>query len=49
VRCWVLTSPQPGGEPTSFDRRAIALRALRSAADGTQLVDGLTGEVVAAV
>lgn len=47
-RRWVLADPSPGAEPQSFDRRAIALRALRSAADGTQLIDGLTGEVVAA-
>jgi DNA excision repair protein ERCC-4/Fanconi anemia group M protein len=37
--------PDPSVEPASFDRRAIALRALDSAADGTELVDGLTGEV----
>ncbi|GAA5143660.1 hypothetical protein GCM10023340_09560 [Nocardioides marinquilinus] len=43
LRRWVLT----GVEPESFDRRAIALRALRSADPGTTLVDGLTGEVVA--
>jgi DNA excision repair protein ERCC-4/Fanconi anemia group M protein len=48
ARRWILTGPERGLEPQSFDRRAIALRALRSAADGTQLVDGLTGEVVAA-
>jgi DNA excision repair protein ERCC-4/Fanconi anemia group M protein len=47
-RRWILTTPERGLEPQSFDRRAIALRALRSAADGTQLVDSLTGEVVAA-
>ncbi len=47
-RRWILTSPARGMEPQSFDRRAIALRALRSAVEGTQLVDGLTGEVVAA-
>jgi DNA excision repair protein ERCC-4 len=35
-------------ELQSFDRRAIAVRALQSAAEGTQLIDGLTGEVVAA-
>jgi DNA excision repair protein ERCC-4 len=46
-RRWILTSPERGLEAQSFDRRAIALRALRSAAEGTQLVDGLTGEVVA--
>ncbi|CAI9412301.1 hypothetical protein HIDPHFAB_01736 [Nocardioides sp. T2.26MG-1] len=47
-RRWILTSPTPGAELQSFDRRAIALRALRSATDGSQLIDGLTGEVVAA-
>jgi DNA excision repair protein ERCC-4 len=47
-RRWILTGPGLASEPQSFDRRAIALRALRSAAAGTQLVDGLTGEVVAA-
>lgn len=47
LRRWVLSSP--GGDPDdveSFDRRAIALRALRSTTAGTQLVDNLTGEVV---
>jgi DNA excision repair protein ERCC-4 len=48
ARRWILTTRDRGLEPESFDRRAIALRALRSAADGTELVDGLTGEVVAA-
>jgi ERCC4-type nuclease len=48
ARRWILTSPSPGAQPQSFDRRAIALRALRSAPHGTQLIDGLTGEVVAA-
>jgi ERCC4-type nuclease len=48
ARRWILTTPGRGLEPLSFDRRAIALRALRSAANGAQLVDGLTGEVVAA-
>jgi DNA excision repair protein ERCC-4 len=48
ARRWILTGPTPGAELQSFDRRAIALQALRSAADGTQLIDGLTGEVVAA-
>jgi len=49
LRRWVLTSPDgdPDTGPASFDRRAIALRALRGAAPGTRLVDGLTGEVVA--
>lgn len=48
-RRWILTAPDddPAG-PRSFDRRAIAVRALRDAPAGTQLVDGLTGEVVAA-
>jgi DNA excision repair protein ERCC-4/Fanconi anemia group M protein len=45
-RRWILTEPDRGGEAQSFDRRAIALRALRSAGDGAQLIDGLTGEVV---
>src|SRR4051812_13803894 len=48
ARRWILTGPTPGGELQSFDRRAIALRALQSAAGGSQLIDGLTGEVVAA-
>jgi len=48
ARRWILTSPAPDAELQSFDRRAIALRALQSAAGGTQLIDGLTGEVVAA-
>ncbi|GAA1938328.1 hypothetical protein GCM10009815_36560 [Nocardioides marmoribigeumensis] len=46
-RRWILAGPQGGTDAPSYDRRAIALRALRSAPDGTQLVDGLTGEVVA--
>jgi DNA excision repair protein ERCC-4 len=47
LRRWVLIGPDDSDEQSqSFDRRAIALRALRSAADGTQLIDGLTGEVV---
>ncbi|SFB80051.1 ERCC4-type nuclease [Nocardioides terrae] len=46
-RRWILAGPGDV-EALSFDRRAIALRALRSAADGTQLIDGLTGEVVEA-
>jgi DNA excision repair protein ERCC-4/Fanconi anemia group M protein len=45
-RRWILAGPDPREETESFDRRAIALRALRSAADGTRLIDGLTGEVV---
>jgi DNA excision repair protein ERCC-4 len=55
LRRWVISTPDsgPGGRlsgrtgPESFSRKAIALRALRGAAAGTQLVDGLTGEVVA--
>ena len=46
VRRWILAGPDGSAEPQSFDRRAIALRALRSAADGSRLIDGLTGEVV---
>ncbi len=46
LRRWIITGPERA-EPESFDRRAIALRALRAAADGSELVDGLTGEVVA--
>jgi DNA excision repair protein ERCC-4/Fanconi anemia group M protein len=48
ARRWILTGPNAGAQLQSFDRRAIALRALRSAAVGTQLIDGLTGEVSAA-
>jgi len=48
ARRWILAGPDRTAEPQSFDRRAIALRALRSAADGTQLIDGLTGEVLEA-
>lgn len=48
ARRWILKGPVLDAEPQSFDRRAIALRALQSAADGTQLVDGLNGEVLAA-
>lgn len=47
TRRWVLASPTPDLELQSFDRRAIALRVLRRAAEGTQLIDGLTGEVFA--
>ncbi len=43
-RRWILTGPDGS---RSFDRRAIALRAMRGTPEGTQLVDGLTGEVVA--
>jgi DNA excision repair protein ERCC-4 len=47
TRRWMLTGPHDiHAVVRSFDRRAIALRALRSADEGTQLVDGLTGEVV---
>ena len=46
VRRWILSEPEAGAEPRSFDRRAIALRALRSATRGAQLIDGLTGEVL---
>ncbi len=46
ARRWILSAPDRSGDPQSFDRRAIALRALRSAAPGTQLIDGLTGEVL---
>jgi DNA excision repair protein ERCC-4 len=48
ARRWILKGPAPSDELQSFDRRAIALRALQSAVDGTQLIDGLTGEVFAA-
>lgn len=47
-RRWVLAGPSPGADLQSFDRRAIALRALRGAPKGTQLIDGLTGEVLVA-
>ena len=39
--------PERDAELPSYDRRAIALPALQSVAHGTQLIDGLTGEVVA--
>lgn len=48
ARRWILAGSDRNAEPESFDRRAIALRALRSAADGTQLIDSLTGEVLEA-
>src|SRR5215213_5023437 len=48
ARRWILAGPTPGAERQTFDRRAIALRALQSAPDDTQLIDGLTGEVLAA-
>ena len=55
LRRWVISTPDSDpsdrlagrAEPGSFIRKAIALRALRGAAAGTQLVDSLTGEVVA--
>jgi DNA excision repair protein ERCC-4 len=47
TRRWLLTGPDSRVEVQSFDRRAIALRWLHSAAEGTQLIDSLTGEVVA--
>lgn len=50
LRRWVLSGPLSTGsegERESYDRKAIALRALRGAAEGTQLIDSLTGEVVA--
>jgi DNA excision repair protein ERCC-4/Fanconi anemia group M protein len=47
LRRWILAGPDPSEEPQSYDRRAIALRALRSAPVGSQLIDGLTGELVA--
>ncbi|HSU03438.1 MAG TPA: ERCC4 domain-containing protein [Nocardioides sp.] len=47
ARRWVLSTPDPDAAPDSFDRRAIALHALRNAAEGTQVIDSLTGEVVA--
>jgi DNA excision repair protein ERCC-4 len=45
-RRWILAEPRRGAEIQSFDRRSIAVRALRSAADGARLIDGLTGEVL---
>jgi ERCC4-type nuclease len=44
---WVLVRPDAGGDVPSFDRRAVALRALESAPAGSQVIDGLTGEVCA--
>jgi DNA excision repair protein ERCC-4 len=49
LRRWVLSSGDEDDVVQSFDRRAIGLRALRAAAHGSKLVDGLTGEVVAVV
>ncbi|GAA1146889.1 ERCC4 domain-containing protein [Nocardioides aquiterrae] len=46
TRRWILAEPDGGTEAQSFDRRSIALRALRAAGVGARLVDGLTGEVV---
>jgi DNA excision repair protein ERCC-4 len=46
-RRWILTGPTSRADVQSFDRRAIALRALQSSPEGTQLIDGLTGEVFA--
>jgi DNA excision repair protein ERCC-4 len=48
ARRWILAGPDRHARTQSFDRRAIALRALRSATAGTQLIDGLTGEVIEA-
>jgi DNA excision repair protein ERCC-4 len=45
---WILTDPDPMAELQTFDRRALALLALRAAAPGTQLIDSLTGEVLEA-
>ncbi|HWJ08121.1 MAG TPA: ERCC4 domain-containing protein, partial [Nocardioides sp.] len=47
ARRWLVVPPGPDLDPQSFDRRAVALRTLRSAPAGTQLIDGLTGEVSA--
>lgn len=47
ARRWIFSAADGTADPTSFDRRAIALRALSGAAAGTQLIDGLTGEVIA--
>jgi DNA excision repair protein ERCC-4 len=46
ARRWILSASEDSVDPESFDRRAIALRALRTAPAGTQLIDSLTGEVV---
>ncbi len=46
-RRWLLSAPGGDAAQDSYDRRAIALRALRGAVAGTRLVDRLTGEVVA--
>lgn len=46
-RRWLLSTPNGDATRDSYDRRAMALRALRGAAAGTQLIDRLTGEVVA--
>jgi DNA excision repair protein ERCC-4 len=47
TRRWLLTGQGRRAAVQSFDRRAIAVRALQSAAEGTQLIDSLTGEVLA--
>ena len=47
ARRWVLSAADDSVDLESFDRRAIGLRALRGAAAGIRLIDGLTGEVVA--
>ena len=47
LRRWVLSRPAGAAETASFDRRALALVALRAAGEGSQVVDTLTGEVVA--
>lgn len=44
---WVLVRPDAGDDAPSFDRRAVALRALATAPEGSQVIDGLTGEVCA--
>lgn len=46
-RRWMLAATDTAAPTDSYDRKAIALRALRGAAEGTQLIDTLTGEVVA--
>lgn len=46
-RRWLLAGPDPSADGQSFDRRTLALRVLRTAPAGTQLVDSLTGEVSA--
>lgn len=46
-RRWLLADPASSADGQSFNRRTLALRALRTAPAGTQLVDSLTGEVSA--